>query len=388
MRPLRSFRSGGLPSRAVRPGIALSTTVLMALMTVTACGGPPTGSSDPASAADSKAAAYERFARMSGPARTAALVKAAKAEGEVNVYTSNEKLQALVAGPFSRKYGIKVNIFRAQSEDLLQRVLQEDSANKPKNDLVDATNFELGVLSDKKILARYDSDLRKRLSAQAQIPAGWVTTRFNALTVVRNTEKVPAADVPRSLQDLTDPKWKGRLSMELSDSNWYMTLWDHLTAAGRSEAEITRLFKGIAANAKTVQGHVKLNDLLAAGEGAIGVTAYNRLALTAKAKGAPLAADTGIEPIVLVPSGAAPMTRAAHPAAALLFIDFLLTDAQAAYAEDMDVVSNPSAVPGHRPVLPAGVETVTVDTVKYVRESSAWSKAYENLLRGHEPVRP
>ncbi|MFC0040193.1 ABC transporter substrate-binding protein [Actinomadura rayongensis] len=376
MRPLRSVLSGGLPA-------ALSAVVLAA-----ACGGPPTGSADPASASDSKVATYAKFARLTGPARTEALVKAAKAEGEVDVYTSNEKLQALVAGPFAKKYGIKVNVFRAQSEDLLQRVLQEDSAGKPKNDVVDATNFELGVLSDKKILSRYDSDIRGRLSPQARINAGWVTTRFNAITVVRNTKKVSEADAPRTFEDLADPRWKGKLALELSDSNWYMTLWDYFAQQGRSDAEITRLFKGIAANARTVQGHVKLNDLLAAGEGAVGVTAYNRLALTARAKGAPLAVDAAVQPIVLVPSGAAPMTRAAHPAAALLFVDFLLTDAQAVYAHDNDIVSNPSAVPGYRPLLPADARTVTVDTAKYVRESGPWSKAYDNLLRHHDPVKP
>ncbi|WP_019634105.1 ABC transporter substrate-binding protein [Actinomadura atramentaria] len=383
MRPLPSVLSGGRPGRPAALAAALSAVVLAA-----ACGGPPTGSADPASASDSKVAVYEKFARMTGAERTAALVEAAKAEGEVDVYTSNEKLQSLVAGPFQKKYGIKVNVFRAQSEDLLQRVVQEDSANKPKNDVVDATNFELGVLSDKKILSRYDSDLRKKLSPQAQIDAGWVATRFNAITVVRNTEKVSAADAPRTFEDLADPKWKGKLAMELSDSNWYMALRDYFRDQGRSDADITKLFKGIAANARTVQGHVKLNDLLAAGEGAIGVTAYNRLALAARAKGAPLAVDTAVQPIVLVPSGVAPMTRAAHPAAALLFMDFLLTDGQAIYAADNDIVSNPSAVPGYRPLLPTDAKTVTVDTAKYVRESAAWAKAYDNLLRHHDPVTP
>src|SRR5579871_1705230 len=66
------------------------------------------------------------LATYSGPDRTERLVAGAKREGSVTVYSSFtvEDLKIL-GGAFEKKYGIKLNMWRSSSEDILQRAVVE-----------------------------------------------------------------------------------------------------------------------------------------------------------------------------------------------------------------------------------------------------------------------
>ena len=67
--------------------------------------------------------------KLSGDARTRALVEGAKKEGEVMVYhsTQTEDLKG-VFDAFTAKYGIKVRNWRSSSENVVQRVIGETRA--------------------------------------------------------------------------------------------------------------------------------------------------------------------------------------------------------------------------------------------------------------------
>ena len=67
--------------------------------------------------------------RLRGPDRIAKLIAGAKKEGMVNVYTSEtvEDVGALSLA-FAAKYGVKLNVWRGSSEDILQRAVVERAA--------------------------------------------------------------------------------------------------------------------------------------------------------------------------------------------------------------------------------------------------------------------
>ena len=105
----------------------LATAVGITIALVS-CGAPPTAqpTGSGSSAAESK---YEKYEALKGQERRDQLVKDAKAEGELSLYTSMTSDVALaVAKAFTDKFGIKVNLYRAASETVLQRILQESSA--------------------------------------------------------------------------------------------------------------------------------------------------------------------------------------------------------------------------------------------------------------------
>ena len=83
----------------------------------------------------------------SGPDRLSKLVEGAKKEKELNLYTSaqSDDMGALV-GAYEKKYGVKVNVWRASSEKVLQRAVAEARANRNTVDIVETNGPEMESL--------------------------------------------------------------------------------------------------------------------------------------------------------------------------------------------------------------------------------------------------
>ena len=351
-----------------------------ALLPLAACGGSPTaGGGDGGGSAASKATGvYEKFNAMTGEERRKALVAAAEKEGELSIYTSNSDLEA-VAAAFEDTYDVSVSVYRASSETMLQRLLQEERAGFHGADFVDTNAGELYAAHQEGLLADYKSELRDKVREEGQAD-GWTATRFNVFTIAWNTDAVSPADVPASLEDLADPKWRGKVSMEVSDADWFATMHGYYTKQGMSDAEVEELFSKIAANSKVVKGHTVQAELLSAGQYAVAVSLYNYLVDDLTAKGAPVAWKPAVEPVVTQPAGAALMKTARHPAAATLFMDFELTVGQEINAKEHRVGSIPT---GDDPL--AGLEAVTIGRQAYVDEKK-WSGLYEDIVRNGQQL--
>src|SRR5258708_11929308 len=81
------------------------------------------------------------------------------------------------------------------------------------------------------------------LIPQARMPHhGWIATRLSVFVGAYNTNIVKPADVPRSYQDLRDPKWKGKLGIEVDDANWFLSVVGFM-----GEPQGLRLFHDIVA---------------------------------------------------------------------------------------------------------------------------------------------
>src|SRR5439155_10084312 len=137
-----------------------------------------------------------------------------------------------------------------------------------------------------------------------------------------NTNLVKKADLPKSYDDLLDPKWKGRIAIEADDSDWFAGLVGQL-----GQERGTKLFRDIAAtNGFSVRkGHTLLANLVAAGEVPLALTVFNYTAEQLKRKGAPV--DwLPLPPVVSMPNSIAVANAAPHPHAAVLFLDFMLSE--------------------------------------------------------------
>ena len=96
--------------------------VLVCAVIAAACG--PSGPADVAPAA-AEIAVYD------GPDRLQRLIDGAKREGELTIYTSAQSTDlGPVISAFEKKYGVKANLWRAGSEAVLNRALQEANARR------------------------------------------------------------------------------------------------------------------------------------------------------------------------------------------------------------------------------------------------------------------
>jgi len=364
----------------VRPGrIAAAVGLVLA---VAACGAPPTATPAGSQAAGT-AAKYEQYEALTGQERRDRLMADAKAEGVLSLYTSmTSDVADVITKAFTADTGVKVELYRAGSETVLQRVLQESSANHSGADVMETDALEMAAISKEGLAAPYKGERRDMVGDEGRFDF-WTATRYNLFSPSWNTTKVAPADEPRSWEDLADPKWNGQLAMELSDYDWYLTLYEYWQQHGKSTEEIDRLFADMANGAKVVKGHTVMGELLSAGQFSVAASNYTYLVQRVADKGAPVAYEPLVQPVIARANGAALMKSAQHPAAALLFVDWMLTEGQQVL---VDQGLTPSIEPeGIKDPL-EGLEVIPVDVQKLLDEQKEWSDRYTALIEKSDQV--
>ena len=310
----------------------------------------------------------------SGPDREQKLLEGAKKEGELNIYTSaqSDDMGALVAA-FEKKYGVKVSVWRSSSEKVLQRAVQEARGNRHTMDVAETNGPEMEAMSREKVLQKIASPYLKDLIEQAIRPHGeWVGTRLNVFVQAYNTSLVKKEDLPKTWEDLANPKWKGKLGIEQEDSDW---LAGQFTELG--EARATKVFKDIVANngVSVRKGHTLLTQLVVSGEIPFALTVYNYKAEQLKGKGAPIDWFS-IGPAIARPNGVGVARQAPHPHAAVLFYDFEISP------EGQKILAGRDFVPTSRKVdTPLNkIPMKFVDARVALDEFQKWEKLYADLF--------
>jgi iron(III) transport system substrate-binding protein len=301
------------------------------------------------------------------------LAEGAKKEGVVSIYTSMplDDMAALTSA-FEAKYGVKAKVWRSGSEKILQRGLLEAKANRFEVDVFETNSPETEVLSREKVLIAGNSPFLNELIPQA-IPSHkeWIATRLNIFTCAYNTKLIKKEELPKTYQDLLDPKWKGKLSVEADDSDWLAE-----TVMKMGEEKGLALFREIARkNAVSVRkGHTLLSNLVASGEVPLALTVYNYKIEQMKNSGAPI--DWfALDPTIARPNANGVARNAPHPHAALLFQDFELSEGQHILGK-RDFIPTSTKVPSNlnkMPLIFANPKTTLDDGQK-------WNKIYDDIF--------
>jgi len=327
----------------------------------------------PPACAQANAPALAEIASYEGSDRTAKIVAGAKKEGTVNVYTSEtlEDIAALKAA-FEGKYGVKMSVWRGSSEDILQRGVVEARGGR-----FDADAFETGAtamesLHREQLMQPVTSPAFAGLAPQAIRPDhDWIGTRYNIFVASYNTAAIGKEELPKSYDDLLAPRWKGKLGIETDDSDWFGVVVD-----GLGEDRGLKLFHDIvAANGISVRkGHTLLANLVVSGEVPMALKTYMYRVAQLKHSGAPI--DwLMIPPVVARFEGAGVARHAPHPYAAMLYLDFMLTDAQEILADRNFFPADIRIKP-----MPTDVQLTFLDPAKALDQNQKWSKYYRDIV--------
>jgi iron(III) transport system substrate-binding protein len=281
--------------------------------------------------------------RYEGADRVQKALPAAKKEGSFTLYTSfaEKDLPPLIAA-FEKRYGIKVKLWRSASEKVLQRAVAETSAGRHDFDAVHTSALEMEALHREKILQAVAPAHGAGLLAGAVRPhREWTATYLSFWVQAYNTHAIRKEDLPRTYQDLLDPRWKGKLGIEARVPEWYATV---VMDMGKEKG--IRFFRDLVAkNGISVRGgHTLLNNLVIAGDVPLALTMYQYIAEGAKRKGAPEDWFV-IEPAVARMSGVGIARHAPHPHAALLFYEFMLSTEAQQLLLQMDYVPTLARLP-------------------------------------------
>ena len=272
------------------------------------------------------AQSFADLASDGGPSRHQRLVQAARIEGSLTVYTSNaaDTLKVLSAD-FEKRYGVRVDAWRASSAKVLQRAVAEKRANRWDFDAVSVSSLELEALSREKLLQEINSGWHGEM-LEGTLPAHrrWAPQFINVFVQAYNTQAVKKRDLPERWTDLVEPRWKGMLGVEAKAGEWYCSLLRNL-----GEKKGTELFRQIAArNGLSVRsGNSVLANMVVSGEVPMALAVYSHMIDQARQQGAPV--DWfAIEPTIGRSNGVGVSRRPPHPNAALLYYEYAIGDAQ------------------------------------------------------------
>jgi len=268
---------------------------------------------------------FAELARYLGPDREEILLAGAKSEGKVVWYTSlaGGSYKALIEA-FEQKYpGIKVDVYRATGSDLVTRITEEARARRNIVDTMEGTGEVLAALREAKLLMPFTSPHFRSYPPAAKQKADnelyyWATARESYVGFGYNKNKLPASAVPANFDGFLNPELKGRFALGTGGSGAEM-IGAMLKLKG--EAFVKKLksqeFRLFSLGAPAIRDQVVSGEIEAA-------PVFKTHALEASEKGAPiewLAMD-----IVPTHVGATVvMVKPAHPRAALLMADFLMS---------------------------------------------------------------
>lgn len=310
-----------------------------------------------------------------GANRTQRLLDGAHREGTLSVYTSlgQEDISRLV-NAFEKAYGIKVKVWRSGTDNVIQRITSEARAGHSAVDFVLSTAPEMEALHREKLLQPVFSPLQQNL-IPAALPAHkeWTGMRIFIFVQGYNTQKISRDELPRTYQDLLNPRWKGQLGVE-SKHEWFFTL---VQAMGEEKG--LKLFRDVVAtNGMSLRkGSTLLATLVATGEVPLALNLYRHGVERVRAKGAPID-YISLSPTVASTDGIAIMRNAPHPYTATMFYDFMLSEGQ-------KIVSDTSVTTNRRdePILAQFQPIVFTDPVKMLDNYDKWDKLFDDVANGH-----
>jgi iron(III) transport system substrate-binding protein len=231
-----------------------------------------------------------------------------------------EDSRALAAGFEMRYPFIKVDIFRAGGEQIVNRAIVEHMAGKTTYDVLNA--FALKVVQNKGLLQAYAAPEATRYPPGFKDPQNFWVSLYSGYNVIGyNTKLVAKADAPKNWDDLLHPRWKGKLGMDDEEYFWHAGMLQHWgEEKGRKYMD--------ALSRQSLQfrnGHALIADLMSAGEFPAAVVVYPDHIEQMKKKGQPVEWVKSSDPILVNLAPVAVAAKAPQPNAAKLFMNYSIS---------------------------------------------------------------
>lgn len=255
--------------------------------------------------------------------REAIIAKAKEEKTLVYYSTTDIRDGTAVVHAFQKKYPfVEPKLFRLGSTQIVIKVLQEHRAGVHLFDVISATSFQFYEIFKEDLFQKYDSLERRAFLDDFKDKDGfWTSAYHNASVIAYNTNLVKPTDLPKSYDDLLDPKWKGQMLMDSRETEWYASM---LQILGRDKG--LRLMRGLAKQDLSFRpGRTLITQVLGSGEAPLAVNDYDHLVQSAKKRGAPVESNP-VYPVISRVTPIALGRYAPHPNVGRLFIDFSLSE--------------------------------------------------------------
>jgi iron(III) transport system substrate-binding protein len=266
--------------------------------------------------------------------------------GTLTVYSGREEeLVAPLFEMFEQETGIDVQVRYGDSAEL-GATIAEEGENSPADAFFAQDPGSLGAVEGEGLLAELPDEVLGRVHERFRDPDGhWVGTSGRARVIVYNTDALSEDELPDSIWDFTDPKWKGKIGFPPTNASFQAFVTAMRLTAGDERAR--EWLEGIKANEpRLYEKNTPVVEAAAAGEIEVGfVNHYYLYVVKEEQPEAPIANHYlgGDDPGALVSvAGVAVLGSSDQPEAARRFVDFLLSEeGQRFYSEEAEEAEYP-----------------------------------------------
>jgi iron(III) transport system substrate-binding protein len=267
-------------------------------------------------------------------------------DGKLTVYSGREEeLVGPLLEQFEEKSGVDLEVRYGDSAELAATIAEEGE-NSPAEVFFAQDPGSLGALEEEELLAELPDEVLERVPERFRDPDGrWTGTSGRVRVLAYNTEALSEDEVPDSVYDLTDPKWKGKIGFPPTNASFQA----FVTAIRLSDGEerTREWLEGFAANdPKTYEKNTPVVEAVAAGEIELGLVNHYYLYLVKEEQPDAEVANHFLEPddpgALVSVAGAAIIDGADDEESAREFVEYLLSDdGQRFYTEEAEEAEYP-----------------------------------------------
>ncbi len=148
----------------------------------------------------------------------------------------HEQTTNQLVAAFEKQTGITVKVRNNDEAVLTNQILSEGSAS-PADLIYTENSPALEKLQENGVLAPVDPSTLSKVPARYSSPEGdWVGVSARVNVLVYNTDRLPASQVPTSIMDLANPKWKGKLALAQGETDFQPIVTSIVKAHGKRVA--------------------------------------------------------------------------------------------------------------------------------------------------------
>jgi iron(III) transport system substrate-binding protein len=268
--------------------------------------------------------------------------------------------------------GIKVDIYRSGTSNVLAKLNAEVETGRIVADVLwvaDAAVYE--TLKDRKLLHKYTPVESKAIPAEYQDPDGYYYhARLTNVVIGYNTARLRGANVPTSWNDLTDPKFKGKIGMSTPERSGAFLV--AASALVNNPGFGWGFFEKAHANGAVYDSNNGVLQKVATGELLLGVVLDFQVR-EMKDQGSPVDFVWPKEGAVLAPSPVAIVAKGPNLEGAKTFVEYVLSKAGQTKLSSLGMIPARSDVSA-----PKGAPAL--DEIPLMKVDWAWTAANQALL--------
>lgn len=260
---------------------------------------------------------------QTSPLLAETIEEGAKREGKLmfhSVLTTKDSQTLLSA--FQKKYPfIKADFWHGSTSANFQRALREKQMGQTFADVLSMVGNYVNLYKKEGLMGKYISPEAKIFPQGFKDPEGYWTANYTAyFTFIYNTKMIAKKDLPKTYEDLLNPKWKGKIGKSNDEVEWFMGMLDFM-----GEEKGRQFMRRLADQDPILHSGRSLTaNLMVAGEFPLALGVVHRT-LEQQKEGAPVDMIPFPVPTLAALRMIGIQANASHPNAAKLFVDFTLS---------------------------------------------------------------